>query len=291
MAARLAKVFHVRLNLGDGAMNGPHPFAALNRDAATPQVVPDQKADADKPALANPPVPPRAKTSDDSSVLVLRDDPMAGEDRGSEQPGQTDSGLSEWVAKPRKRRSDSAESLSVGTIAAIMAAVIVVGFAFTAILPSILTRPGVDSTVSVVTAPQPVTPPQVEQFGAVQPAPDLAPPAPLPTPVAPAPAPASNAAKSVATPPPALRPTSVPPARQAEAAGVSAGKGPATGRIRLTAAEQAAVTRGLQELENKAAVTPPARPASPGFALTADEQAAVERGLQELAKAPGQVAP
>ena len=323
MAAHLAKVFHVRLKLQEGATNGPHPFAAFNKDAGTPRVVRDEKTSADEPGPApafatsqlppspvglrrtsreGTPEPPRAKTADDSSVLVLRDDQMAGEDRGSEPPRQTDSGLSEWAAKPRKRQSNPDETLSIGTIALTMAAVIVVGVAFTALLPSILTRDAVETAATVITTTSPQPP--IEQFGAVQPAPAPAPlpaaaplpapavlapapnatasaakaaaaPAPLPAPALPAPAP--NASASAAKTAPALR-ASVPPERPVVAN--------ATGGINMTAAEKAAVARGLAELQNTVAVNAP-RPAPARPGLTAEEKAAVERGLRELEKEAG----
>jgi len=56
-------------------------------------------------------------------------------------------------------------------------------------------------------------------------------------------------------------------------------------RTALTAAEKAAVDRGLKELEITATNNPPLRPALNGFALTEAEKASVERGLRELEKA------
>jgi hypothetical protein len=80
----------------------------------------------------------------------------------------------------------------------------------------------------------------------------------------------------------------VPSAQQADVTRahvvVPAGKA-ATSRTALTAAEKAAVARGLKELEIAAANKTPPRSALNRFALTEEEKASVERGLQELEKA------
>jgi len=285
----LARIFLDRPNLREAA-DGPYPLPALNRNAGTPRVLRDHKAGAEVHGHA--PLPPRRENSDDSSVPVLRDDRMVVEDRGREQRVQADAGLNESPAKPRNRRRKSDESLSVGTIAATMAGVIVVGFALTALLPSILTRDGVDSTATAVAPPASVEPFQTEQFGAIQPVPGPD-PAQQPAPVQPAPV--SNDSTSVAKTAPVLKTGSVPSEKQAggrvtgaEVLVPNAGKGAATGRTDLTAAEKAAVARGLKELKNTAAINAPRRSATTRSALTEEEKAAVERGLRELEKAAGQ---
>jgi hypothetical protein len=74
-------------------------------------------------------------------------------------------------------------------------------------------------------------------------------------------------------------------AKEAEALVSGAAKGAAASRTVLTAAEQAAVDRGLKELEKTAAIRARPRPAPNRFALTEAEKASVERGLRELEKA------
>ena len=307
MAARLVKVFHVRLNIRDVAVSGPHPLAAFNREVGAPRILREQKAAMQKPApapvpprattpddssvavLRDPeagpqergpaPLPPRAAPSDDSSVVVLRDDDMVAEDRGREQRLQTDAGLNGAPAKPRKRRSHPDERLSIRDIALTMAAVIVVSLAATAFLPSILLGDIVDPPAPVAATPPPVEPAPIEQAGVAAPAAAVAPAA---QPPAPAPrATASSDAKSAAQTTPALR-AAIPPEKQA------GGRIAATGRNDLTAAEKAAVSRGLSELKSTAALTTPRRPAATRPALTDEEKAAIERGLRELEKDAGQ---
>ena len=248
MAARFIKVMRIRFPLPPGTVDVPGLLAFLNGDAGAPRVLRDHKAGAGEASRAPP--SPRAAKADDSAVVVVRDDRIAGEDRVREQLVESDSGLKAPPAKPRKRRSKPDESLSVGTIAATMAGVIVVSFAGTALLPSILTRDPVEST-TIAIAPPAVRPPSTGQIGAIRPSPDAR-PVQLPSPDGPAPA--SNDAKSVAATAPVLRSTSVPPARQAESrtAAVAAPPRPATARSALTAEEQAAVERGLRELEKAA---------------------------------------
>jgi hypothetical protein len=263
MAARFVKVMRVRFPLPHGTVDVPRLLAALTGDAGTPRGRRDHKAGAGEAGRA--PLPPRAEKADDSSVVVVRDDRMAVEDRGREQLAQTEFGLKAPPAKPRNRRSKSDESLSVGTIAATMAGVIVVSFAGTALLPSILTRDPVESTTIAIAPPAVQRPPDARPVQL--PAPDL-------------PAPASTDAKSVAKTAPVLRTTSVPSAKQAG--------GRTAGPTDLTAAEKAAVARGREDLQNTAAVAAPRRPATTRPALTAEEKAAVERGLRELEKAAGE---
>jgi hypothetical protein len=403
MAARLVKVFHVRLNLGDAPVKEPHPLAALNRDAGASRVSPDRKTGADvrghllfppqteellasRPQAAPEsgagasrvsshrktgadvrghvlfppqteellasrpqapesdagttrvprdhdahadaheyaPPPPQAEDSDDGSIRVHRDDRMAVEDELAPlfqtDIGQADSAPDEPSAKPRRRRRESDESLSIRTIALTMAAVIAVGFGFTALLPSMFTRPAVDSTTVITTSPplpRPA-PVQPEQVVTVPPAPapspvqpQAAPPAPSPVqPQAAAPpAPALNPVREQAAAPPAPAPSNTKAVARAapvvtERASGSEEKqvaprelrdslipGTATGRITLTAAEKEAVERGLQALKNSATASAPPRPAAARFALTDAEKEAVERGLRELDKAPGQFVP
>jgi hypothetical protein len=126
-----------------------------------------------------------------------------------------------------------------------------------------------------------------------EPLPDPGPAAELPEAALPAPAPTSVAEST-----PGLRGTGIVPEKQTarRVAGVEAltpraGKEAAASRIALTTAEQAAVARGLQELERTGVVEAPRRPASTRSSLTAEEKAAVERGLQELQKAAGPARP
>jgi hypothetical protein len=192
---------------------------------------------------------------------------------------------------PRNRQDPDDEHIRTGTIIRIAAAVIVLGLGFTVLLPSIFTRDPVESTVTLTTSPAAAVPAQTAQSGATQPVPDSR---PIPSPPAAATAPASNDATSVAKTAPALRGTN---AAEVQADGRATGRalvpngGTAAGRLALTAEEQAAVTRGLQALEKRPAVSAPRRPASTRPALTAEEQAAVERGLRELEKTAGQAKP
>ncbi len=252
MAARFVKVMRVRFPLPHGTVDVPRLLAALDRDAGAPRVVRDHKAGAGEPRRE--PHPQRAEKADDSSVVVVRDDRRTDKERRREQPVQADAGLKAPPAKPRKRRSKSDEFLSVGTIAATMAGVIVVSFAGTALLPSILTRDPIEAT-TIAIAPPAVQPRPPEQVGAIQPVPDAR---PVQQPAPELPAPASNDAKSLATTAPALRTTSVPAAKQAGGrTAVAAPRRPATTRSALTAEEKAAVERGLRELEKAAGQAKP----------------------------------
>ena len=199
MAARFVQVMRIRFPLPFGAVDVPRLLAAADGGAGTQHVLGDHKA--------------------------------VAEDRGRAQSVQADSGLKAPPAKPRKRRSKSDKSLSVGTIAATMAGVIVVSFAGTALLPSILTRDPVRST-TIAIAPPAVQPRQTDARPIPPPAPEL-------------PAPAADDAKTTAAIAPALRPSSVP----RSTAAVAAPRRPATARPALTAEEKAAVERGLRELE------------------------------------------
>jgi hypothetical protein len=200
---------------------------------------------------------------------------MAVEGRIREQLIQTDFGLK---AKPHRLYK---------AIIAITAAVIVIAFGYTALLPSMFTRSGVDPTLTG-TLPAPIHPTQIEPFADLEPVPvpeQLTAPAP--------PAPVSNDSTSVAKTAPVLdQPGNVPSAQQAggrvrgaEVIVSGAAKGAAANRTALTAAEQAAVARGLKELEKTAAIDAQPRPAPNRFALTEAEKASVERGLRELEKA------
>jgi hypothetical protein len=283
VAARLVKVFHVRLDLGEVAEGGPHPLAALNREVGAARVLREQralrneKARAQEPAPA--PIPPQAETPDDSAVMGNRDEKTVAVDRKRGEyvePILLDEPPSIWRRRQSEPDERLDERLSVGTIAVTMAAVIVVCFGITALLPAILTRDAVDSATTDVGSPVSVPLPQ---FGEVQaPAPDL---------------PARDAQSA-----PVLRTTSVPsrvpPANQvaSRTAGAdvpSAGKAAATSLANLAAAEKAGATRGRDDLKTTAtaAVAPPRRPARRP-ALTDEEKAAVERGLRELEKTAGQ---
>ncbi len=267
MAARLVKVFHVRLNLGEVAETGPHPLAALNRAVGAARVLHDQRVLRDqKPRAQEPahaPIPPRTEISGDSAVMVRRDEKIVVDDRNRDahvQPILLDKPPAKWG----KRQSEQDEPLSVRDIAVTLAAVIVVSFGFTALLPSILTRDGVESTV-VATAP-PVQPPPIEPVGTVQPAGNAGS-------AQPAAAPVSNAPNAVANTAPALRTGIVPPGKQA------GGRATAVSGTDLKGAEKTA------------AVAAPRRPAPARPALTDDERAAIERGLRELEKTAEQAKP
>jgi hypothetical protein len=195
--------------------------------------------------------------------------------------------------KAGNRLAQRHERLETGTIIRIAAAVIVVGLGSTAILPSILTRnPVASSTVTLTTppAPAPAAPAQTEQAVSTQPVTAPRPESP-PAVAPPVPAPAAKETTTVAKAPPVLRGSNTPDAQSearaaTQVAAPNAGK--ADGGLTLTAAEKAAVTRGLQELEKQAAVTTPAPPrprASARPQLTDEEKAAIERGLRELEKA------
>jgi hypothetical protein len=226
---------------------------------------------------------------DDSSIVVRRDDRIAVEEKIREQLIQTDVGLKASPAKPH-RLKDPDQSVSYKAIIAITAAVIVIAFGFTALLPSMFTRSGVDPTLTG-TLPAPIHPTQIEPFADLEPVPV---PEQLPAPAPPAPV--SNDSTSVAKTAPALdKPGNVPSAQQAGgrvrgAEGIVSGaaKGETANRTALTAAEQEAVARGLKELEKTAAINAQPRPAPNRFALTEAEKASVERGLRELEKAAKQ---
>jgi hypothetical protein len=290
----------------------PPPLKSSNDSSI--KVRRDDEAGTDEYAGAPP--PPRAETADDTSIQALRDDQThAAELDPSLPPREKNSdrvtkflnndkivieelerehkfkmalGLSKQANRPKY--SDD-EYISTKTIIRIAAAVIVLGLAFTAILPSLLTRNPVESTVELVTSPSTAPPAQTEQRSVAQPIPG---PRPAQAPRAAPAAPASNA--SVAKTAPALRgsaPTDVPADDRAKEQVLLPSAGKAAGRTALTAAEAAAVNRGLEALQKSAATkeppspvtnAPPPRAASGRPALTAEEQAAVERGLRELEK-------
>jgi len=237
------------------------------------------------------PFSPPPKNSEDGPAKVLRHDKIVLEDL--EREHQFRAALASSV-EAGNRLVHRQERLETGTIVRIAAAVIVVGLGFTALLPSILTRSPVEPAATLTTSPAVAEPARTEQVGAAQPAPEPLPdPLPAAAPAAavpPVPAPPSNDAMSVAKAPPVLRGSNTPDV-QGEARATTQSAGKADGGIALTAAEKAAVTRGLQELEKRAAVTPPRRTASARPQLTAEEQAAVERGLRELEKTAGQATP
>jgi hypothetical protein len=176
------------------------------------------------------------------------------------------------------------EYISTKTIIRIAAAVIILGLAFTAILPSLLTRNPVEYTAGVIT-PAPSAPPAEAKLPSVaQPLPG---PPPAQAPEALPPEAASNEATSVAETAPALSdsaPTDVPADGGAREQVLLPSAGKAAGRTPLTAEEAEAVNRGLQALAKGAATKGPPRSAPGRLALTAEEQAAVERGLRELEK-------
>ena len=276
----------------------------------------DEYADAPLPQAgteeyARAPLPPHTNPSDNGSISIQRDDEAVTEEPSepplSPSPTSSEDGAAEVLRNakivieelereprhayrpPRSRRDPDDEHISTGTIIRIAVAVIVLGLGFTALLPSVLTRDPVQSTVTLTTSSPPAqaAPAQTEQAGATQPV--LPPPAQLPE-AAPLP-PAPDDVASVAKTTPALRGSSTP-AAQGEDRATTQVPVVNTGGLALTAAEKAAVTRGLQELEKQAAVNPPPRSRAPTRPqLTDEEKAAVERGLRELEKTAGQAKP
>ena len=229
---------------------------------------------------ADAPVPPPAKTSEHVAKLP-RNDKIVIEELERDHKFRMATGLAKQVNRPEY--SDD-EYISTKTIIRIAAAVIVLGLAFAAILPSLLTRDPVESTAALITPSPPAPPARAEPPSVAQPVPD---PRPAQAPEAPPPAAASNEATSAAKTAPVLRssaPTDVPADGGAtEVLLPSAGK--AAGRTPLTAEEAAAVNRGLEALRKSAATKAlPPRSAPNRPELTAEEKAAVERGLRELEK-------
>jgi hypothetical protein len=304
----------------DEYAQAPLPRRTETSDDRAIRVLRDDNAGTDEYARAA--VPPRTETSADTSIDVLRNDATVDEERREPSlspPSKSSDEAPAEVTRDEKiviedlerehqfraalassvqagnRLKHQHERLETGTIIRIAAAVIVVGLGSTALLPSILTRNPVGPTVTLTTSSAPAEPAQTEQVGGAQPVREPRPELPAAAP--PVPAPPSKNATSVATAPPVLRGSNTPEVQgearpTAQFAVPDAGK--TDGGLALTAAEKAAVTRGLQELEKQAAVTtpPPPRPRAPGRPqLTDEEKAAIERGLRELEKTAGQAAP
>jgi hypothetical protein len=291
-------------------------LSPMSAGSAPIQAVRDDKAGTDE--YADPPLPQHTELSDDGSSGALHDDKSVSEERRAPSLSPTQENAEDGATEaPRndkiviedlerehqfrmavglmakaRTRVDADERLDTKTIIRLASAVIVVGLGFTALLPSILTRDPAQATLTLTTppAPAPTAPAQPEQASVAQPA--AAPPASPPQPVQAAPTPNDVASNAKSTP--ALRGSSAP-AAQGEARATTQLLGPNTGNdggLTLTAAEKAAVTRGLQELEKRAAVTPPPRPRAPARPpLTDEEKAAIERGLRELEKTAGQGKP
>jgi hypothetical protein len=294
----------------DEYAHAPLPRRTETSDGSAIKVLRDHKAGTDDYARAA--VPPRTETSADTVAEERREPSLSPPPKSSEE-GPADALRNEKIViedleREHQFRAALASSVEAGnrlvhrqerletrTIVRIAAAVIVVGLGFTALLPSILTRNPVEPTVTLTTSPAVAQPVQTEQVGAAQPAPepraDPLPAAAPPAAAAPrAPALPSNDATSVAKAPPVLRGSNTPDV-QGEPRATTQSAGKADGGLALTAAERAAVTRGLQELEKRAAVAEPRRAPSARPQLTAEEQAAVERGLRELEKTAGQAKP
>ena len=286
MADRFARDSHLRLHILDGEGHAPGSLAAPDGDAGTARVLRDPKAGAE--ARPRTRLPPYTENLDDSSIVVRRDDRMAVEEKIREQLIQTDVGLKASPAKPHRLKGPD-QSVSYKAIIAITAAVIVIAFGFTALLPSMFTRSGVDPTLTG-TLPTPIHPTPIEPFADREPV-----PVPEQLPASAPPAPVSNDSTSVAKTAPVLdKLGNVPSAQQAGGPVrgaeviVSGAARAAASRTALTAAEQEAVARGLKELEKTAAINAQPRPAPNRFALTEAEKASVERGLRELEKAAKQ---
>jgi len=231
-------------------------------------------------ARSEPSISTSPKSSEDSDQKLAPNTKIAIEDLEREHEFRT--ALELMTKGPRRTRTDEIDTKAIILIAA---GVIVLGVVFTSLLPAILTRDAVEPAAALVTSPAPATAEQTERTEAVQAAPA---PAPAQLPQAAPPPPAPSASTSVAKTAPALRGSSPPEAkiegRATEQVLVPSASKTAP-RSALSAAEQAAVTRGLQELEKRPAVAAAGPRAAARPALTAEEQAAVERGLRELEKA------
>jgi len=250
--------------------------------------------------LLDPSLPPPLHADD---IKVLRDDETADAsvlppaERVAELPRndkivieelerEHESRMALGAAKQTNRPKQSDDKyISAKTIIQIAAAVIALALAFTAILPSLLTRNPVEYAAGVITPAPPAPPAKAEPRRVAQPLPE---PRAAQAPKAPPPAAASSEASSVAKTAPALRgsaPADVPADGRATEQVLLPSAGNAAGRTPLTAEEAAAVSRGLEALQKSAATdAPPPRSAPNRPALTAEEQAAVERGLRELEK-------
>jgi hypothetical protein len=277
-----------------------------NSDHGSIKVARDVKADAEEHARA--PLTPRAEPADDVSINVVRNDHAITEERSESSLSPPRESSEDAAAELRRnaeliieelerepqfartpasnRRNPDDERLSTGTIVRIAAALIVLGLGFAALLPSALTRDTIEPAMTLTTStpPELAEPAQTEHVGAVHPV--LAPRPSQPTEVV-EPAPTPDDFASVVKTTPALRGSGAFEERgegraPEEVLVPRAGKG--AGRTPLTAAEKAAVMRGLQELEKRAAVATPRLPAPTRPRLTAEEKAAVERGLRELEK-------
>ena len=322
MAVRLIRPLYVRYDVRTGKTEVPHPRGASTNAADAPRVRPDPENGTERgPApLPQPPknfddgsikvlrdgrtgakellnplhaddikvlrddgtadaqVPPPAENSERVAELP-RNDKIVIEELERDHKFRMATGLAKQVNSPEY--SDD-EYISTKTIIRIAAAVIVLGLAFTAILPSLLTRDPAESTAALVTPRPPAPPAQTEP-----PSEPLPEPRPAQAPEAPPPEAASNEATSDAKTAPALRdsaPTDVPADGRATEQVLLPSAGKAAGRTPLTAEEAAAVNRGLEALQKSAATKAPPRSAPNRPALTAEEKAAVERGLRELEK-------
>jgi len=262
MAEPFARDSHLRLDIPDGKGDDPDPFAAPDRTGKG-SVSRDALAGIEVPRRT--PLPPGAENWGDSSIVVRRDDVVVEERMREqlEQLIQSDMGLKASPAQPQRLRQPDQSGRYKAFIA--MAAAVIAVFGFTAIMPSMFARPGVDP-VRTSALPALIPPTQIEPFADLKPAPVPAQRA-APAPPAPVLKDSTTAAESA----PVLdKPGSVP----SELHGTA-----------LTEAEQAAVDRGLKELERTAAINAQPRVAPNGFALTEAEKASVERGLRELEKA------
>jgi hypothetical protein len=155
-------------------------------------------------------------------------------------------------------------SVAIATLIGAVAVTVANG-TLPALFSFIVTRPSIDRTQTPIGSAAPFGQPEVAQSGAIETVPAPRPaqlPAPIPS------APVSNDSSSGAKTAPVLDKTgSVPPAQAggrvtaAEVFVPAAEKGLMPWRTALTAAEKAAVARGLKELENTAANSTPAAPA------------------------------
>ena len=160
MAARLVKVFHVRLELPQGTINTPHPLGALNGSPGPPRVVSAPKAEAKvQPPSASsaaagtcsPAEGEHATTAPSrcSATIRARSRRLRANPGRNTVPDRRRHGVGETAQTPKQARTSR---LSVRDIAVTMAAVIVVAFGFTALLPSILTRDAVECATVVAAA-------------------------------------------------------------------------------------------------------------------------------------------
>ena len=227
------------------------PLGAESVDETTRPILHDDEALVEDPGNAH--LAFGAHRVDETTPLVPRNDDSLVEGRRDAGPLRSlpSNRSATKLRKTRGNRRDDSR-LSSGTLLAITAFLILESVAIVSVLPSILTRPSLDSTAAPRNLSAPVQPLPTEQ-------PDIGVPAPV---VAPAlPLPVSSEAKAVtkAAPVSDEEDTMAPADRKAaDRSGaaeirVPSARGDRTTRSTLTEEEKAAVARGIQELEREAA--------------------------------------